>query len=323
MMTSKRQATESPTQCTHPPPPPQRPLALDPPPLGARAVPVGVLRRVVLPCQRVLTTRTVQTAVDKVPGDGPVEVWVHPGTRSYGMWCFAPVCTRVTAVRVQAALEAGCKASCQLLRRLVAAIGMYEPSLIRQIRLLVPDEPANAKVGTFAFTSCELLASVFLPPYVTSISQNAFYNCFTLTTLVIPDSVASIGHDAFYNCVSLTTLVIPDSVASIGHGAFHNCVSLTTLVIPDSVASIGHDAFYYCVALRTVVIPESVTSIGDGAFGCTGLESVTIPDAVTSIGVLAFANCKSLTSVTIPSAITLDTDNIFFGCPSGLTITRR
>jgi hypothetical protein len=216
----------------------------------------------VLPCQRVLTTGTVQTALDKVPGDGPVEVWVHPGTRSYGMSCFGGVCKRVTAVRVQA----GCSASCQLLRRLVAAIGMYEPSLVRQIRILVPDEPANARLGAFAFNSCELLASVFLPPSVTSISSNAFYRCFRLTTLVIPDSVTCIRHRAFYQCLALRTVVIPESVTSIGDRAFCDCTSLASVTIPDSVTSIGGGAFRGCASLASVTIPSAITLDTDDIF---------------------------------------------------------
>lgn len=69
-----------------------------------------------LPCERVLSRQTITTYIARVVGDGPVELWVHPGTRGYATrrrnatkWDERNVMAlwdRVVAVRLQPASTA-------------------------------------------------------------------------------------------------------------------------------------------------------------------------------------------------------------------------
>jgi hypothetical protein len=68
-----------------------------------------------------------------------------------------------------------------------------------------------------------VLASVILPPSLTSIGKSAFANCSSLSNIDLPISVTSIGDDAFSSCVGMSVLTIPSSVRTIGFHAFENC----------------------------------------------------------------------------------------------------
>ncbi len=192
--------------------------------------------------------------------------------------------------------------------------------------LVIPD--AVNSIGTYAFSGCSKLDSVYIGKALTTISQYAFKGCtellsvkwnaakcsnFTSTATSRPfnglTNITSIdfGNDVrsipAYLCHGLTglncTLAIPDSVTTIGAYAFYNCSGLNgSLVIPDRVTSIGTYTFYKCSGLNSVTIGNAVTSIGAYAFnGCSDLNSVTIGNAVTSIGNYAFTGCSGLLSV--------------------------
>jgi hypothetical protein len=110
---------------------------------------------------------------------------------------------------------------------------------------------------------------------VLSIGSGAFESNNLLASVTIGNSVTSIGDDAFYDNTSLTSVTIPNSVLSIGNGAFYNNNALTSVIIGNSVTRIGNYAFLD-TALTSVTIPDSVTSIGNSAFqGNTALTSVT------------------------------------------------
>ena len=205
-------------------------------------------------------------------------------------------------------------------------------------------------IGSWAFSECYSLTSVFIPDSVTSIEVYWLMDCENLTgihvdennpnyssdnhgvlfdkekTLLIrapatiadsydiPDRVTSIGDGAFSGCENLTGIDIPESVISIGAYAFSSCSSLTGIIIPDGVTSIGEGAFYRCDSLTSINIPDSVTSIAEECFsGCFSLTSVVIPDSVTSIGESAFCHCN-LTSVHIPNSVTTIGNWAFFDC---------
>ena len=102
-------------------------------------------------------------------------------------------------------------------------------------------------IGNSAFSSCESLTSITIPPSVTTIGDSAFSGCKSLTSITIPPSVTAIGDYAFQECESLTSITIPPSVTAIGDYAFSWCESLTSITIPPSVTAIGSDAFYGCI----------------------------------------------------------------------------
>ena len=156
----------------------------------------------------------------------------------------------------------------------------------------------------FAYTKLEM---VTLPNNVISIDSWAFESCENLASMTIPSSVTSIGNYAFYGC-GLTTITIPDGVTNIGISPFASCSGLTSIVVGSN--NTKYDSRNNCNAIiekssniliagcLNTIIPNDVTSIGNSAFaGISGLTSITIPSSVTSIGNSAFYGCNSLTHI--------------------------
>ena len=190
----------------------------------------------------------------------------------------------------------------------------YVPTALKSV--IITDE---IKIGHGAFYNCSRLASVTIPPSVTSIGEEAFVGCRGLSEVNISDLSAWCGIDfaspsanplcrakkLVLNGNEIVDLAVPSGTESIGHYAFYNGVDIVSVKISDSVTSIGCGAFSGCSGLTSVTIPSSVTNIGRDAFyGCGGLSSVAIPESVISIGVDAFKDCSGLMSVAIPACVT-------------------
>ena len=180
-----------------------------------------------------------------------------------------------------------------------------------------------SSISANAFSNCNGLTYITLPPFVTSIGNYAFYNCSSYSgQLTIGNAVTSIGNYAFYGCRSLTgSINIPNSVITIGNYAFQGCSALSgSLTIGNAVTSIGSAAFSGCTGLvGDIVIPNSVTIIGDAAFyDCYGLTgNLVIPNSVISIGSSAFYNCHGFTgTLTIGSSVTSIGSSAFERCSS-------
>lgn len=80
-------------------------------------------------------------------------------------------------------------------------------------------------IGNSAFSSCESLTSITIPPSVTTIGYSAFSWCKSLVSITIPPSVTAIGGSAFSSCKSLTSITIPPSITAVGFSTFGNCIS--------------------------------------------------------------------------------------------------
>lgn len=180
-----------------------------------------------------------------------------------------------------------------------------------------------------SFRSCKALASIEIPPSVTTIGNIAFYYCNSLTSIVVAEG--NTKYDSRDNCnaiieTSSNTLIvgckgtiIPSSVTSISRYAFGGCTALTSIEIPSSVTSIGDSVFDSCTSLASVKLPTNLTNIGDQAFyKCYALVSVEIPEGVNSISYGMLQECTSLTSIEIPSSVTTISNKAFSGC-SALT----
>ncbi len=176
-------------------------------------------------------------------------------------------------------------------------------------------------IGHSAFSECNNLLSVEIPPSVTSISNKAFFECSSLTSVEIPSSVTSIGISAFSGCSSLKSIKISSGVTSIGDSAFYRCSSLTSVEIPSSVINIGSVAFSECSNLKIVKISSGVTNIKSWAFSrCSNLMSVEIPSSIVSMERGVFFKCSNLISVEIPSSITSIESEVFSECSSLMSV---
>ncbi len=162
---------------------------------------------------------------------------------------------------------------------------------------------------------------------VSAIEQSAFQNCIHLASITLPPFLSSIGYSAFYDCSALTSIVIPASVTSLEWTPFPFCTALESITMEA-----GPNNMYHCegnaiidinhtlvVGCKNTVIPDDVTAIGDGAFlGCSALTQIDIPSSVTQFGIRAFSYCEGLTSFTIPASVTSIDANAFTYC-SGFT----
>ncbi len=184
-------------------------------------------------------------------------------------------------------------------------------------------------VGRGAFSGCESMLAVAVPPTVVSFGENAFEKCNKLEGVYIKDISAwcRIGFTGLYsnplyfagklylNGVSVNNLVLPQDVVSIGNSAFSGCTSINKIIFPDSVKTIGSLAFRGCVNLEEAVIPSGVTSIGDGAFsGCSKLRSVELRCEIEMISNSLFAGCINLGRVILPDSVKYIGNSAFYGC---------
>ena len=192
-------------------------------------------------------------------------------------------------------------------------------------------------IGDNAFSGCDNLSAITLPPTITSIGYNAFgytvnqqgqtIPCSSLHNIVIPPSVTTIGAFAFRRS-GLTEVILPPSVTSIGDLAFGECNNLEYVYLPASVTSIDGNAFTG-TSIETIEVNQE-NPVYDSRGGCnaiiqtdidkliTGCKNTVIPDDVVSIGVSAFENATGLTTITLPSSVESIGEHAFANC-SGLT----
>ena len=113
----------------------------------------------------------------------------------------------------------------------------------------------------------ELLTSVVIPEWITSIRADAFSGCRRLKSITIPDSVTSIEDYAFFICRSLKSITLPKRLISIGECSFEGCSNLSGITIPETVRSIEGYAFSGCRKLIAITIPTNVTHVGGCLLG--------------------------------------------------------
>ena len=142
----------------------------------------------------------------------------------------------------------------------------------------------RTKIAKDAFTACDGLAQVTLPPTVTEIESGtngfsgAFSSCSSLTEITLPAGLTKLGQNAFSWCTSLATITLPATLAEIGEGGFQGCTSLTEVTLPPTLAEIGSDTFSGCTSLAGISLPPTLTQIRTFAFqGCTSLTEITVP----------------------------------------------
>ncbi len=151
------------------------------------------------------------------------------------------------------------------------------------VALVIPANINNllvTSIGSYAFASNSLLASVTIPGSVTSIGDDAFFYCENLSSVTISNGVSIIGELAFFYCWSLEYVTIPASITSVGDGAFANS-GMTDIMVDRS------NPFYSSV--DGVLFDKGQTTLVGFPSGVYG--TYTIPSTVTNISQWAFSYC--------------------------------
>lgn len=145
------------------------------------------------------------------------------------------------------------------------------------------DGKAVTKIGEYAFTGCDGVESVTMPPTVNGINKKAFFNAARLKNINVSEENATFTSiDGVLFRTEKTKLLcypmgrtednyeIPSGVVEIGEDAFENVTSLKNVEFSRDVKEIAAHAFVDCALLESVTLYRSVASIEDDAFvGCS------------------------------------------------------
>lgn len=117
-----------------------------------------------------------------------------------------------------------------------------------------------------AFSWCENLKGIAIPPGVKYIGDNAFSWCENLSIISIPPSVTFIGDNAFYGCTGLKDIKLPQGVTAIGQETFRDCSNIKSITIPPSVKHVGKWAFHNWTSAQTINIHGTENQAADAAW---------------------------------------------------------
>ena len=127
-------------------------------------------------------------------------------------------------------------------------------------------------LANYQFRYCTNLASITLPPALTSIGEGAFNSC-VLASIALPSTLKTIGHFAF-NGQKFVTLDLPASVTSIGQSAFANNALLTTVTIHATTPPTNNGYFFNgCSALQAIYVPAGSVDAYKSASGWSSYSS--------------------------------------------------
>lgn len=168
-----------------------------------------------------------------------------------------------------------------------------------------------AVIDEDAFSGCNNLISITIPPSVREIGKRAFYYCSRLKSVCFSDL-----QNSKLKVISGGVTEYKDPYAPISHpqvksieGAFYRCYSLSKLSLPPSLQVIQAGAFYGCCNLQDVgltagsqlrIIEASKkilagynkdTTLIVGAFEGAGLKTIFIPKSVTKLSAGVFHGC--------------------------------
>lgn len=96
---------------------------------------------------------------------------------------------------------------------------------------------------------------------VTSIGRSAFSECNDLTSVSIPPSVTTIGDHAFYGCSGLHVVSIGSGVSIISNNAFSNCSNLSDIFCFAETVPTTDDSAFTGSYLENVTLHVFGTSI--------------------------------------------------------------
>lgn len=133
---------------------------------------------------------------------------------------------------------------------------------------------SNGKLGEAAAGTITTVTEADLAG-VTQLRAEAFSTCELLTSVYMGDNIQRIGGHAFANCDELESIRLSENITSIADSTFLDCKKLASIVIPDGVTSLGMYAFAYCSNLGSITLGTNITTINASAFDrCSKLTDV-------------------------------------------------
>lgn len=141
--------------------------------------------------------------------------------------------------------------------------------------VVLPEKLQSIEYGDWdsgAFAHCYSLTDVKFKA-CDFIGSRAFSNCNALNHITLPPDLKTIDQYAFAGCSSLHSVDFPPLLESIGSYAFQYC-ALDSISLPG-LTRIDEYAFSGCSNLKEVKVPSTLESVGDKAFeGCSKLNDV-------------------------------------------------
>jgi len=172
------------------------------------------------------------------------------------------------------------------------------PNAVKQGTDAYADSYRVIGIDPEAFSECEDLISVTLPPSIESMGNSAFAYS-GLQQITIPYGNLTVIPARAFDHSSLKAVVLPKSIVTLEENAFSN--SRLESIKAEGIVTIGAGSFAW-TPLKEVSLPLTLVSIGDYAFQhCTSLASISIPESVKSIGLYCFQDCEKLETVSLPS----------------------
>lgn len=106
---------------------------------------------------------------------------------------------------------------------------------------------------------------IYIPSFVSRVSDNAFCNYSKLEKVTIYDGVKELGEGAFKDCKNIKEVQLPNTIEVIKAHTFQSS-KLFKIEIPESVTLIKNYAFSECPNLREVIIKNKNCIVEEFAF---------------------------------------------------------
>jgi hypothetical protein len=181
-----------------------------------------------------------------------------------------------------------------IVRKTVEILG---PSCFESInsieRVVFENGSKLTQIGSSAFSGCELLTSIAIPPSVEVIGEFAFEECDGLEEYLIDEDglLVKLGREAFADYCSLRSFYFPKNVREVGERCFIRCGTLHLLI------------FECDLLLKSIVsddtLDEALERIGFAGTGISSLFKIEVNQKGLDLDVPGWVSIRDGDSSTV------------------------